>query len=199
VYLYTSSYFKSITRETRSKPLDPFPWHLRHRSTIQKRYGHYELQSLTLPTGTRAILLVWLPNQATRRKATGTYPLCDGSTAKSAHRALMTLKRQRSEASCTKYANGTSKAARSRAERRDFATPNKLNLDMPRKKSKSEKTVTDRTRPWSERIAAARTAVDQIPAADWKHGVLAAFLREVETELGDHQPSPEYASSGSAE
>jgi hypothetical protein len=68
-----------------------------------------------------------------------------------------------------------------------------LPLCMARRKSKSEKAVTDRSLPWSDRIAAARTAVDQIPSTDWKHGVLAAFLREVEAELGDGQAAPDDA------
>jgi hypothetical protein len=54
---------------------------------------------------------------------------------------------------------------------------------MPRKRSKSKRIIADRSLPWSDRIAAARRAVDQIPAIDWKRGVLSAFLDEVEAEL----------------
>lgn len=59
---------------------------------------------------------------------------------------------------------------------------------MARRRSKSEKLIHDKSRPWPERIAAARKAVQQMPG-DWKRDLLQAFLREVEEELVDRESS----------
>lgn len=54
---------------------------------------------------------------------------------------------------------------------------------MARRKSKSERIITDQLRPWDERLQVVHQAVHQIPRTDWKHDALAAFLRVVEEEL----------------
>lgn len=69
---------------------------------------------------------------------------------------------------------------------------------MARRKSKSEKLIHDKSRPWPERIAAARKAVQQMPG-DWKRDLLQAFLREVEEELAAREfSSPEAPSPAQA-
>lgn len=56
---------------------------------------------------------------------------------------------------------------------------------MSRRKSKSEKTVTDSSLPWPTRVAAARTAVDQLPPG-WQRDLLYAFFRMLEEDLPEH-------------